>query len=147
MSTEENKALVQRLFEAYNEAFSKQNLAGVEELCAPNYVYHGPAGFGDMDLAAMKQAMPAFFTAFPDAHYTVEDLIAEGDKVVSRFTAHATHRGEFMGVPATGKVVTYTGIYISRFAGGKCVEDWEEADMLGLFQQLGAVPQMAQGGA
>src|SRR5919204_6498974 len=124
MSTEENKAVVRRMFEAYN----KHNLAGVEELCAPDYVWHGPAGFGDMDLAAMKQAMPAFFAAFPDLHWTVEDLIAEGDKVVSRYTWRATHQGEFMGVPATGKVVTNTAIIISRVAGGKVVEDWEQAD-------------------
>jgi steroid delta-isomerase-like uncharacterized protein len=143
MSTEENKALVRRMFEAYN----KHNLAALEELCAPDYVWHGPAGFGDMDMAAMKQVMPAFFTAFPDMHWVVEDLIAEGDKVVSRYTFGATHRGELMGIPPTGKVVTATAILISRFAGGKCVEDWEEADMLGLFQQLGAVPQMAQTGA
>ena len=143
MSTEENKAVVRRLFEAYNQ----HNLAGVEELCAPDYVWHGPAGFGDMDLAAMKQVMPAYFTAFPDLHWTVDDLIAEGDKVVSRYTCRATHQGELMGIPATGKVVTWTCILISRFAGGKCVEDWEEADMLGLFQQLGAIPQMAQAGA
>ena len=143
MSTEENKAVVRRFFEEYN----KHNLDGLEELCAPDYVWHGPAGFGDMDLAAMKQVMPTWFAALPDLHWTVDDLIAEGDKVVSRYTCRATHQGELMGVPATGKVVTATAILISRFAGGKCVEDWEEADMLGLFQQLGAIPQMAQTGA
>src|SRR5919201_628052 len=99
-----------------------------------------------MDLAAMKQVMPAWNAAFPDLHWTVEDLIAEGDKVVSRYTCRATHQGELMGIPATGKVVTWTCILISRFAGGKCVEEWEEADMLGLFQQLGAIPQMAPTG-
>jgi steroid delta-isomerase-like uncharacterized protein len=143
MSTEENKAVVRRIYEEWN----KQNWAGALELVAPDYVYHGPGVFGDMDLAARKQFLPALFTAFPDVHYTVEDLIAEGDKVVSRFTARATHQGEFMGVPATGKVVTWTGIYISRFAGGKCVEDWFIGDMLVLFQQLGAIPRIAQAGA
>jgi steroid delta-isomerase-like uncharacterized protein len=143
MSTEENKAVVRRIYEEWN----KQKWVGMLELVAPNYVYHGPGVFGDMNLAARKQFLPALFTAFPDVHYTVEDLIAEGDNVVSRFTARATHQGEFMGVPATGKVVTWTGIIISRFAGGKWVEDWEQADMLGLFQQLGVIPQMAQVGA
>jgi steroid delta-isomerase-like uncharacterized protein len=120
----------------------------MEELyAAPTYVWHGPGVFPDLDLAGGKQLMTAFWTAFPDAHWTVEDLIAEGDKVVSRFTWRATHQGEFMGVPATGKVVTNTAIIISRVAGGKVVEDWEQADMLGLFQQLGVIPQMAQGGA
>jgi predicted ester cyclase len=73
-------------------------------------------------------------------------LIAEGDKVVVRFTWRATHQGEFMGVPATGIMVTMTGIYIHRLAAGKFVEDWAEEDHLGLLQQLGAIPQMAQAG-
>jgi steroid delta-isomerase-like uncharacterized protein len=146
MSVEENKAVVRRFYEAFNKG-QEAAMAALEELyAAPAYVWHGPGVFPDLDRAGMKQMMPAFFTAFPDLHYMVEDLIAEGDKVVSRFTARATHRGEFMGVPATGKVVTYTGIYISRFAGGKCVEDWFSGDMLGLFQQLSAIPQMAQTG-
>jgi steroid delta-isomerase-like uncharacterized protein len=146
MSTEENKARVRRMYEEWNKGVEACT-AVVEELCAPDYVYHGPGVFGDMDLAAIKQMVPAFYTAFPDQYTTLEDLIAEGDKVVSRYTLRATHQGEFMGVPATGKVVTWTGIIISRFAGGKWVEDWEQADMLGLFQQLGVIPQMAQVGA
>jgi steroid delta-isomerase-like uncharacterized protein len=143
MSTEDNKALYRRYFEAMNkgqEAF----MAAMDELCAPDYVWHGP--LGEMDLAAWKQMAPAFYTAFPDQHATVEDLLAEGDKVVARFTVRGTHQGEFMGIPPTGKVVTYRGIVISRFAGGKIVEDWESADMLGFMQQLGAIPQMAQSG-
>jgi steroid delta-isomerase-like uncharacterized protein len=146
MSTEENKAVVRRIYEEWNKG-QEATMAALEELFAPAYVYHGPGVFGDMDLAGAKQMTPAFFTAFPDQHTTVEDLIAEGDKVVSRYTLRATHQGEFMGVPATGKVVTYTGIIITRFAGGKDVEDWESLDALGLLQQLGAIPQMAQAGA
>ena len=122
-------------------------MAALEELYTPDYVYHGPGVFGDMDRAAMIQMTPAFYTAFPDLHYAVEDLVAEGDKVVIRYTFRGTHQGAFMGVPATGKVVTFTGIYISRIAGGKFVEDWESFDSLGLLQQLGAIPQMAQAGA
>jgi steroid delta-isomerase-like uncharacterized protein len=143
MSTEENKALTRRLYEEWNKG-KEAAMAFTEELCAPDYVWHGPAVLGEMDLAAMKQFLPAFFTAFPDGYVTVEDLIAEGDKVVTRYSFRATHQGEFMGVPPTGKVVTYTGIAISRLAGGKFVEDWEQADILGLMQQLGAIPQMAQ---
>ena len=146
MSTEENKALVRRLIEEGNKG-QEAIMAALEELYTPDYVYHGPGVFGDMDLAAMKQMTPAWYTAFPDGHMAVEDLIAEGDKVVSRFTWRATHQGEFMGVPATGKVVTNTAIIISRVAGGKVVEDWESTDMLGFLQQLGAIPQMAQGSA
>ena len=143
MSAEENKALVRRYIEAWN----KHNLAAMEEVYAPDFVVHGPAAFGDMDLAGVKQVMPPFFTAFPDLHYTVEDLLAEGDKVVCRFTCRGTHQGEFMGIPPAGKVVTYTCIYIDRFAGGKWVEEWGSVDLLGLMQQLGAIPQMAQTGA
>jgi steroid delta-isomerase-like uncharacterized protein len=145
MSTEENKALVQRYYEAGSmgkEAF----IAAVDELFAPDYVWHGTGVFPDMDPAGMKQMAPALYTAFPDQHYTLEDQIAEGDKVVHRFTMRATHQGEYMGVPATGKVVTMTGILISRIAGGKFVEDWQSPDLLGLLQQLGAIPQMAQTG-
>ena len=143
MSTEENKAVVRRYFEEWN----KHNLAGVEELCAPDYVGHAPSIFGDMDLAAMKQMVPTFYTAFPDVHMAVEDLIAEGDKVVSRYTFRATHQGDFMGIPPTGKQVSFTGIEIDRIKDGKFVESWVNEDDLGMMQQLGVIPQMAQTGA
>src|SRR5919199_3976998 len=143
MSTEENKAVIHRAYEEMNKG-QEATIVAFEELYAPSYVWHGPGVFGDMDLAGMKQASTAFWTAFPDMHYTLEDLIAEGDKVVHRYAFRGTHQGDFMGVPATGKVVTYTGIYISRLAGGKFVEDWCSVDMLSLLQQLGAIPQMAQ---
>jgi predicted ester cyclase len=78
--------------------------------------------------------------AFPDWHRTIEDIIAEGDKVVIRFTFRATHKGEYQGVPATGKQVKETGILIFRIASGKIVEVWEEADELGFMRQLGAIP-------
>ena len=146
MSTEENKAVVRRYYEACNRG-KEAGMAAIEELYAPDFVYHGTGVFPDMDPAAMKQLTPAFFTAFPDSHFTVEDLIAEGDTVVVRFTMRATHQGEFMGIPPTGKVVTMTGIYIARIAGGKYVEDSGIEDQLGLLQQLGAIPQMAQAGA
>jgi predicted ester cyclase len=124
-------------------------MAAIEEYCAPDYVWHSPSPgvFPDLDRAGMKQFGRAGFTAFPDLHYTLEDLIAEGDKVVHRFTMRGTHQGEFMGVAATGKVVTMTGIYISRFAGGKCVEERSSSDILGLMQQVSAIPQMAQAGS
>ena len=91
MSTEENKALVRRAYEAFNNGMA--GMAALEELYAPDYVYHGPSVFGDMDLAAMKQLMPALWTAFPDEHSVSEDVIAEGDEVVFRWTMRATHRG------------------------------------------------------
>jgi predicted ester cyclase len=112
MSTEENKAVVRRYIEEWN----KQNPAGVEELVAPNWVAHGtPPGISP-DLTGLKQVFPAFFTAFPDLHFAVEDLLAEGDKVVARLTMRATHQGSFMGIPSTGEQATWTGIEVSRIA-------------------------------
>jgi predicted ester cyclase len=144
MSTEQNKAVVRRVFEELN----KQNyLVLLEEFCARDYVWHSaPPGISP-DLAGTKQLHTALFTAFPDLHWVVDDLIAEGDKVVARLTVHGTHQGEFMGMPPSGKVVTYTGIAICRFAGSKAVEYWSSVDLLGLLQQLGVIPQMAQAGA
>jgi steroid delta-isomerase-like uncharacterized protein len=140
MSTEENKAVVRRYIEEWN----KQNPAGVEELVALEWVAHGtPPGISP-DLAGLRQAFPAFFTAFPDLHFVVEDLIAEGDKVVARVTMRGTHHGDFMGIPPTGKQVSWTGIDIERIEAGKFVEGWANTDDLGLMQQLGVIPQMAQ---
>ena len=148
MSTEENKALVRRLI----EEDKKRNVDGMLELYAPDYVIHGGQVYGlpptyTPGLEGLKQICTAFWMAYPDEHMVVEDMIAEGDKVAYRFTLRATHQGEFLGIPPTGKAVTVTGIYISRIAGGKFVEDWQTPDLLALMQQLGAVPQMAQAGA
>ena len=85
-----------------------------------------------------------YLTAFPDLHFTVEDLIAEGDKVVARLTVRGTQQGAFMGIPPTGKHVTVTGIDINRLAGGKSVEHWLNMDTLGLLQQLGVIPAPGQ---
>ena len=143
MSTDENKAVVRRYIEEWN----KQNPAGVEELVAPEWVVHGaPPGISP-GFAGIKQVFAAFFTAFPDAHWVVEDLIAEGDKVVARLTLRGTHQGDFFGIPPTGKQVSNTGIEISRVEDGKLVETWVNRDDLGWLQQLGAIPQMAQTGA
>jgi len=81
--------------------------------------------------------------AFPDKRYTIHDLIAEGDKVVTRWTFRATHKGEYMGIPATNKQVAFTGVYITRFADGKQAEWWLEADFVSLMQHLGAIPSPA----
>ena len=81
--------------------------------------------------------------AFPDLRFTIEDLIAEGDKVVYRYSATGTHKGDLSGIAATEKMVTITGMVISRILNGKVQEDWEQTDMLGLMQQLGVVPKLA----
>jgi predicted ester cyclase len=137
MSTEDNKALVRRFYE---EVFNRKNTAAIDEFIAPNVVDHlVPPGMPG-GIEGTRQSIGMFLTAFPDLHFTVEDMIAEGDKVVDRITARGTHQGEFMSIPPTGKQVTVTAIDISRIAGGKLVEHWAEMDMLGMLQQIGALP-------
>jgi steroid delta-isomerase-like uncharacterized protein len=139
MSTEENKALDRRLVE---EGFSKGNIAVLDELIDKNCVDHSLAPLGlPKGLAGVKQFFTMFRTAFPDLHYTIEDVVAEGDKVVTRATWTGTQRGEFMGMPATNKQVTVSGIDIARWVNGKAVEHWAVQDMLGMMQQLGVGKQ------
>jgi len=140
MSTEENKALIRR---AYEEAFNQRKLAVLDELDTPDFVVHN-ASTTMQGLEAFKQFLSLYLTAFADALFTVEDLIAEGDKVVARHTFRGTHTGNLMGIAPTGKQVTTTGVTITRFANGKGVELWGNSDDLGLLQQLGAVPAPGQ---
>ena len=137
----ENKALVRRGLE---EIWNKGNLAVVDELTAANHVAHDPAnpsaGRGPQ---AEKQLVTMYRTALPDIHIAIDEMIADGDKVVTRWTARGTHKGDLMGIAPTGKQVTITGITIDRVAGGKVEESWTNWDTLGMMQQLGAVPQMA----
>ena len=93
------------------------------------------SGIGDL-----KQFFVVLRSGFPDFQATIEDLFAEGDKVVLRFTFHGTHQGEFMGVAPTGKQVTMTGVEIFRIGDGKIVELWGQEDVLGMMQQIGAIP-------
>jgi steroid delta-isomerase-like uncharacterized protein len=131
MGTEENKALLRRY---YAEVLGGGNIGLIDELFAPDFVSAG------VDLARFKELAAASRAAFPDLHVTVEDQVAEGDKVVTRFSAHGTHRGPFAGIPATGKPVTVRAIHIHRIAHGKIAELWEQIDLLGLMQQVGKAP-------
>ncbi len=142
MSTEENKALSRRLIE---EVWNQGNLAVIDELTAPNYVDHDPTG-PIQGPEGMKQFVSMYLTAYPDTHFTIEDQIAEGDRVVTRWTARGTHKGPLMGIPPTGKQVTVAGISIDRVVNGKLVEDWSSYDALGMMQQLGVVPAPGQPG-
>jgi len=134
MSTEDNKVIVRRF---YDEAINKKNLAAIDEFVDPNVIDHSGLPGG---IEGVKQLSSFILTAFPDLHLTVEDQIAEGDKVVSRLTWRGTHQGEFMGILPTGKQVTITSIEIVRLADGKVVEHWNVVDNLGTLQQLGVVP-------
>src|SRR5260221_3091270 len=140
MSTEENKAIVRRLLE---EGFNQRNLALFDELYAPNFVYHlGSTTIEGVE--AFKQFTLMNIASVPDLHFTIEDQVAEGDTVVTRWIVSGTHKGDLMGVPPTGKQATVTGIGINHFANGKIVENSANMDMLGLLQQLGVVPPMGQ---
>ena len=141
MSTEANKTSVRRF---YDEVFNKKNRAAIDEFIDPNQVDHAAPPGTPGGLAGAKQTIGMYLTAFPDLHFTVEDMIAEGDKLVARLTVRGTQQGAFMGIPPTGKHVTVTAIDISRMAGGKSVEHWIEMDTLGMMQQLGVIPAPGQ---
>lgn len=143
MSIEENKALAQR----WCEAFNQQNWAGIVAMTAPDFVQHGAPPGISADLAGHERLMTALWTAFPDAQQVNDELIAEGDKVVERYTVRGTHQGAFLGLPPTGKQVSVSALGIDRIKDGKIVETWISMDALGLLQQLGALPQLAPAGA
>jgi steroid delta-isomerase-like uncharacterized protein len=114
----------------------------VEEVYAPDYVGHDPAMPEDVHgVEGAREFCGMYINAFPDAEITVEDQVAEGDKVVTRWTARGTHRGELLGVPPSGNRVEVTGVTISRIEGGKIVEEWDNYDALGMMQQIGAIPE------
>jgi steroid delta-isomerase-like uncharacterized protein len=138
MSEEQNKAVVRRMVD---EVFNKGNLRLIDEIMAPDFVEHEqlPPGIpGGRE--GVKQLTASFRSSFPDFKATIEDILAEGDKVVIRMTWRGTQKGEFMGIPPSGKMVNFGVIDIIRIAGGKFVEHWGQMDMMGMMQQLGAVP-------
>jgi steroid delta-isomerase-like uncharacterized protein len=138
MSTEQNKAITRRLFE---EILNKGNLALVDELFSSNYVLQTPTG-PVHGVEGYKQFVNMYLSAFPDLQFTIEDLIADQDQAVARWTGTGTHQGSLMGIPPTGKRATVTGISINRFENGKFVEGWLDFDALGMLQQLGVIPSM-----
>src|SRR5690349_3249231 len=138
MSTEENKALVRR---EYEQGVNPKNFSVRAEVLASIYVANIPGQEPMHRIEALKQFTSSFFTAFPDLTTSIENLMAEGDRVAVRQTWRGTHTGTFLHIPATGKPVTFTSIEVYRVAGGKLAEEWVELDMLGLLQQLGAMPQ------
>lgn len=135
MSTEHNKANDRRFYEAWSQG----NLADLDEVCASEYVLHD-SSTSVQGLEAMKQFVSMYLAAFPDGHFTIEDQIAEGDKIVTRWTFRGTHKGELQGIPPTGKQVIVTGISMDRVADGKAVEAWSNFDALGMLKQLGVLP-------
>jgi steroid delta-isomerase-like uncharacterized protein len=142
MSTEENKARSRRFFE---EVWGKGNLDVIDELTDPSFVDHNAPPGLPPGLEGFKQFVVMYREAFPDIKVTVDDVIAEGDKVVIRWTAQGTNTGPLVGMPTTGKSATITGITIERKVDGKTVEGWNNFDQLGMLQQLGVIPAPGQG--
>jgi steroid delta-isomerase-like uncharacterized protein len=138
MSTDKNKALVRRFFEL---GPSKGDLSAADELLAQDFALHVPLPSAP-GIQGMNDVITACRAAFEHLNVTVEDMVAEGDKVAARFTARGTHKGVFMGLPPTGKSITMTGIEIFRIENGKIAELWGEANLLGLMQQLGILPPL-----
>lgn len=140
MSAEQNKAVVRRFVEEFK---NRANHDIVDQLFSPSFVHH----FKDPRLPSGREAMKllgrSVATAFPDVHATVEDLLADGDKVVERTSARGTHRGVFNGIPPTGRPVTWTELHVYRLSQGKIVELWSEIDFLSMLMQVGAIPAPA----
>jgi steroid delta-isomerase-like uncharacterized protein len=140
VATEDNKALMRR---SYGEVWAKGNLAVAKELVADSFVDHMPMPDQRPGRDGHNDAVLAIRGAFPDLQLSVEEILGEGDRMVGRWTMIATHSGELMGIPATGKPVELQGIDIVRIADGQIVEMWHIEDVLGLLIQIGVVPTPA----
>ena len=130
---EQNKALAQRILAEGD----KKNLDILDEVCTPDYRYRFPSSAEPINLEQHKELWLSFNVAFPDLTHTIEEIYADGDIVVARETLRGTHEGEFSGIPPTGKKVEFCAVAIYRFSNGKFAEFWADADLLGLYQQLG----------
>lgn len=141
MSTEQNKTVVRRWIE---EGWNKGNLAVIDEVYAADVVQHDPGSPMPVNSsAALKGYVGAYLAAFPDLKFTIDDLVAEGDKVVWRFNSHGTQTGALGPIPPTGKTGNITGLVLFRLSNGKIAEVWVNIDLFGLMQQLGVIPAMA----
>jgi len=137
MSVEQNKAILRR--QHVEEIFNKGNLKVADEIISPEYVDHGPLGeFKGPE--GFKQMVAMARKAFPDIHYTIDDMVAEGDKVAVRYTMTGTFKGKFGDIEPTGKQINMTSAYFYRFKGGKEVEALPFVDMLAFYQQSGVKP-------
>lgn len=139
MSTDSNKAIVQRFYE---EVFNQRKIDAIDELMAAQFINHDPTPVAARDRASMKQFIQTLTAAFPNHHHQIEDLIAEGDKVVVRCTLTATHKGQFPGfmeLPPTGRLICQRQIHILRVQDQQLAEHWVVRDDLAMMQQLGAV--------
>jgi steroid delta-isomerase-like uncharacterized protein len=143
VSAEANKAISRRLF---LEIFSQGKMAVADEIIAPNNVNNGPGTLPGLPSGpeGTKQLIQIYRNAFPDIQFTIDEQIAEGDTVMTRWTGYGTHKGELAGIPPTGKTATVTGIGVDRIINGKIVETWGIFDQFGMLQQLGVIPTPGQ---
>ena len=135
MSTEETKAIGRQIMERLDQ----RDLEGVLALCTDDAIWHGFAP-QPLDEAGYRQAISAFLDAYPDSRFPIDDVIAEGDRVAIRHSLRGTHRVAFQGIPPTGKQVKVNAIVTFRVVNGKVAETWLNADIMGMLQQLGAIP-------
>jgi steroid delta-isomerase-like uncharacterized protein len=135
-----NTATFRRLHDAINTGDAEHISNTIDEVVEPDVLIRTPLPVEATGAQALKEVFARLHRAFPDLHITVEDLIAEGDKVVSRNSVTGTHQGEYMGRPPTGKSIMYNEIFIFRFAGGRVAETWGVVDVLSQMRQLGVVP-------
>jgi steroid delta-isomerase-like uncharacterized protein len=134
----ENKAVIRRWLEAVN----RRDLEAGAKLMDVNYIRHLP-GLESRGPEGFKQVATGFLTGFPDSTFTIDDLIAEGDRVVVRFTVRGTHLGDFASIPPTNRQITLSVIMVNQISNGKMIESWEVMDQHGLFQALGSFPPAA----
>jgi steroid delta-isomerase-like uncharacterized protein len=138
MSVEKNKAVVRSVVETYNAGTLEEARAHY----ASGFVNHDPSDPEARDLDGLMKGWAAVQQGFPDGRIQIEDMIAQGDKVAKRWSFRGTHTADYMGIPATGKVLTTSAITIYRIEDGKVAECWWERDSLGWLQQLGVIPPM-----
>ncbi|MGH3313419.1 MAG: ester cyclase [Streptomyces sp.] len=135
-----NTATLNRFHSAMNSGAPETISKAIDEFVAPDLLFHAPVSMGATGAEALKRVWEVLLRAFPDIHVAVEETITEGDKVLVRNTVTGTHRGEYRGLPPTGKTVTYSEIFIFRFAGGRIAEIRGVVDVLAQLRQLGALP-------
>lgn len=142
MSTEleTNKAAIRRFHDATNTGDGELISQTIDELFEPDALIRTPLPIETTGAQAVKEVFARLHQVFPDVHVTIEDLVAEEDKVVSRNSVSGTHLGEYMGLSPTGKPVTYNEIFIFRFAGGRVAETWGTVDVFSQLKQLGLIP-------
>jgi predicted ester cyclase len=142
-TTEENKAQFRR---AYEEVLNQGDVSVVDELIAPDFLNHAAPSGRDRGPESMRWLATMLRTTFPDLHFTIGELVAEGDMVAGRLTMSGTHEGPLMVMPPTGRAVRQDHMHFVRYRDGKAIEHWGVRDDLGMMQQMGVIPELGQSG-